>query len=446
VGSGSWSGVVTLESYVQDFERYTANGGGQAKWLMPIRRDAIDRFREAGFPDRKDEDWKFTSVATLARTVLPRLAAPAELPTIDDLEDFLIGHREWPRIVFVNGHYVEALSAIDELPRGVTIQTLAEAMADRPEFVMEHLTKSAPIDGSSFTALNTAFMADGLVVHLAPNTVVEHPIHVLYVTDTSVGEGVSYPRTLMVLEDHAQATLIESYVCLADGMYFTNAVSEVTLAVGARLDYYKIQRESEQAFHVSTLEARQARDSHFESLSFAFGGDVSRTNIYTVLDGEGSHVSLNGLYVVHGDQHVDHQTRVEHAQPNCTSREVYKGILDDRAHGVFNGKVYVHPIAQKTDGKQTNQNLLMSPAAKIDTKPQLEIYADDVRCTHGATVGQLDDQAMFYCRTRGLSPAEAKTMLTYGFAADVLEQAASREVATYLEQLVMERFLGSRSG
>ncbi len=437
---------MTLESYVQEFERYTANGGGQAEWLMPIRRNAIERFREAGFPNRKDEDWKFTSVATLAQTVLPRLAAPAELPAVADLEEFLIEHRQWPRIVFVNGRYVAALSAIDGLPRGVTVQTLAEAMADRPEFVTEHLTKTAPIDGSSFTALNTAFMADGLVVHLAPDTVVEHPIHVLYATDPSVGEGVSYPRTLVVLEPQARAAMVESYVGLSDGMYFTNAVSEVSLAVGARLDHYKIQRESEQAFHIGTLEVRQERDSHFESLSFAFGGAVSRTNIYTVLDGEGGHAIMNGLYVVHGDQHVDHQTRIEHAQPNCTSREVYKGILDDRSHGVFNGKVYVHPIAQKTDGKQTNQNLLMSPTAKIDTKPQLEIFADDVRCTHGATVGQLDDQAMFYCRTRGLSPAEAKTLLTYGFAADVLEQIPSREVATYLERLVMGRFLGSRDG
>ncbi|MEE8061542.1 MAG: Fe-S cluster assembly protein SufD [Gemmatimonadales bacterium] len=437
---------MTIESYVQDFERHAANGGGQAAWLMPIRRNAIDRFREAGFPDRKDEDWKFTNVAKLARTVLPRLAAPAEPPAVADLEDFLIGHRKWPRIVFVNGHYVEALSTLDELPSGVTVQTIAEAMADRPEFLMEHLTKAAPIDGNSFTALNTAFMADGLVVHVARETVVEHPIHVLYATDPSVGEGVSYPRTLVVLEPQARAAMVESYVGLSDGMYFTNAVSEVSLAVGARLDHYKIQRESEQAFHIGTLEARQERDSHFESLSFAFGGAVSRTNIYTVLDGEGSNATLNGLYVVHGDQHVDHQTRIEHTQPNCTSREVYKGILDDRSHGVFNGKVYVHPIAQKTDGKQTNQNLLISPTAKVDTKPQLEIFADDVRCTHGATVGQLDEQAMFYCRSRGLSPAEAKTLLTYGFAADVLEQISSREVATYLERLVMQRFLGTRSG
>lgn len=437
---------MTLDSYVQDFERYAANGGGQAEWLMPIRRNAIDRFREAGFPTHKDEDWKFTNVATLARTVLPRLAAPAEMPTLADIEGFLIGHQEWPRIVFVNGRYSEALSTSDRFPAGVSVQTLAEALADRPEFVMEHLTKAAPVDGSSFTALNTAFMADGLVLHLTPETVVEQPLHVLYVTDPSVGEGVTYPRTLVVLEHHARAAIVESYVALSNGMYFTNAVTEASLAEGARLDHYKVQRESEEAFHVGTIEARQAQGTHFESLSFAFGGAVSRTNVYTVLDGEGSHATMNGLYVVHGDQHVDHQTRIEHAQPNCTSHEIYKGILDDRAHGVFNGKVYVHPIAQKTDGKQTNQNLLLSPTAKVDTKPQLEIYADDVRCTHGATVGQLDDHALFYCRTRGLSPAQARTLLTYAFAADVLEQIPSHDVAEYLERLVMERFLGSRAG
>ena len=434
---------MTLASYLQDFEASAVNGGSRPDWLMPIKRGAIDRFEALGFPDRDNEDWKFTSVAPIARSKFGRIAAAATLPTEADLGPHLIGPSEWSRVVFVNGRFVEALSTMTDLPGGVTIQTLANAMEEKPEYVTQHLTQSASVESDGFTALNTAFITDGVVLHVEPNTVVEQPIHVLYLTDGTVGEGATHPRTLVVLDHHAQASLIESYVALDDGVYFTNAVTEVSLAAGARLDHYKIQRESEQAYHVGTLEARQERDSHFESLSFAFGGAVSRTNVYTVLDGEGSHVTMNGLYVVHGDQHVDHQTRIEHSQPDCTSHEVYKGILDDRAHGVFNGKVYVHPIAQKTDGKQTNQNLLLSPAAKIDTKPQLEIYADDVRCTHGATVGQLDDQAVFYCRSRGLAPDQAKTLLTYAFAADVLEQITSRPVAQYLERLVMERFLGT---
>ena len=437
---------MTLASYLQDFEASAANGGSQPDWLVPIKRGAIDRFEALGFPDRKNEDWKFTSVAQIARAAFGRMAAGDTLLTEADLGPYLIGPSEWPRVVFVNGRFVEALSTVSGLPGGVTVRTLADAVAEEPEFVARYLSHTASVEGHSFTALNTAFITDGVVLHVEPNTVVEHPIHVLYLTDARAGEGATYPRTLVVLDHHAQASLIESYAALHDGVYFTNAVTEVSLQAGSRLDHYKIQRESEQAYHVGTLEARQERDSHFHSLSFAFGGAVSRTNIYTVLDGEGGFVTLNGLYVVHGEQHVDHQTSIEHAQPNCTSHEVYKGILDDRAHGVFNGKVYVHPIAQKTDGKQTNQNLLMSPNAKVDTKPQLEIYADDVRCTHGATVGQLDDQAMFYCRSRGLAPAQAKTLLTYAFAADVLEQIPSRPVAQCLERLVMERFLGSREG
>jgi Fe-S cluster assembly protein SufD len=435
---------VTLASYLRDFETSAANGGSRPEWLMPIKRGAIDRFEALGFPDRDNEDWKFTSVAPIARTAFGRMAAAAALPTESDLGPHLIGPADWHRIVFVNGRFIEALSTRSALPEGVTVRTLADAVTEEPEFMARHLTHAAAVEGNSFTALNTAFITDGVVLHVEPNTVVEQPIHVLYLTDASVGEGATYPRTLVVLDHHAQASLIESYAALHDGVYFTNAVTEVSLQAGARLDHYKIQRESEQAYHVGTLEARQERDSHFESLSFAFGGAVSRTNVYSVMDGEGSHVTMNGLYVVHGEQHVDHQTRIEHAQPNCTSREVYKGIIDDRAHAVFNGKVYVHPIAQKTDGKQTNQNLLMSPTAKVDTKPQLEIFADDVRCTHGATVGQLDEQAVFYCRSRGLAPAEAKTLLTYAFAADVLEQITSHPVAQYLERLVMERFLGSR--
>jgi Fe-S cluster assembly protein SufD len=434
---------VTVDTYVQEFEAFTANGHGRPEWLLPIRREAMDRFQTLGFPDRKNEDWKFTNVASITRTPFGRLPAPASLPTFADLAPTLIDE-EWPRLVFVNGRFAEALSSLDALPAGVTVQTLAEAWQAAPEFVTEHLTKAASVEGSGFTALNTAFMADGMVLHLAPDAALERPLHLVYLTDPSVGNGMSHPRTLVVLGTHARAAVVESYVSLSDGPYFTNAVTEVSLGAGARLDHYKIQCESEQAFHVGTLEARQERDSHLESLSFAYGSAMSRSNVYTVLAGQGSHATMNGLYVVHGTQHVDHQTRIEHAQPDCTSHEVYKGVLDDRAHGVFNGKVYVHPIAQKTDGKQTNQNLLLSPTARIDTKPQLEIFADDVRCTHGATVGQLDDQAMFYCRSRGLKPAEAKTLLTYAFAADVLEQAPSHDIAQYLEGLLMKRFLGSQ--
>jgi Fe-S cluster assembly protein SufD len=251
---------------------------------------------------------------------------------------------------------------------------------------------------------------------------------------------------LIVAERHSKATVIESYVSVGEATYFTNAVTEVDVADGATVNHYKIQRESPRAYHVGTIEARQGRDSHFVSFSFATGAALSRTNVYTVLGGDGCGVTLNGLYMVDGEQHVDHQTRVEHARPDCFSRELYKGVLDGSSHGVFNGKVYVHPIAQKTDGKQSNNNLLLSDRAHIDTKPQLEIFADDVKCTHGATVGRLDATALFYMKSRGIPTDTARKLLTYAFAADVLETIELDEVRVGLERLALERFAGAGQG
>jgi Fe-S cluster assembly protein SufD len=249
-----------------------------------------------------------------------------------------------------------------------------------------------------------------------------------------------HPRLLIVAERHSKATVIESWIGLGDARYFTNAVSEVEVEAGASLTHYKIQRESARAYHVGTIEARQERDSHYVSFSFATGAALSRTNVYTYLNGEGCGSTLNGLYMVNGEQHCDHQTRIEHAQPNCFSREVYKGILDGSSHAVFNGKVYVHAIAQKTDGKQSNNNLLLSEQAQVNTKPQLEIFADDVRCTHGATVGRIDEMAFFYMKSRGINANMARQLLTYAFAADVLETLEVEAVRDGLEALTLERF------
>jgi Fe-S cluster assembly protein SufD len=250
-----------------------------------------------------------------------------------------------------------------------------------------------------------------------------------------------HPRSLIVIDRNARATVIESYVALGDAAYFTNAVTEVSVGDGATLEHYKIQREGRRAFHVGTIEATQARHSHYVSFSFATGGSLTRTNIYTRLDGEGCGSTLNGLYMLDSEQHGDHQTKIEHVEPNCFSREVYKGILDGRSHGVFNGKVYVHPAAQKTDGKQTNNTLLLSPHAQVDTKPQLEIFADDVKCTHGATVGKLDDMAWFYMKSRGLEAEAARRLLIYAFAADVLETIEQPDVREALQRVTLERFI-----
>ena len=318
---------------------------------------------------------------------------------------------------------------------------LAEAWSEQPELVRKHLGKVA-LGEHALTALNTGMMRDGVVV-LAPKDVVsETPIHILHVADAAAATIATFPRTLIIAERSAKVTVLESFVGLTDVAYFTNHVAEVVVGENATVLHTKIQRESDLATHVSTTEVHQARDSHYVNFSMAVGSKLSRTNVYTVLDGENCGATLNGLYLGKGTQHTDHQTRIEHAQPNCFSRELYKGVLDNASHAVFNGKVYVHPVAQKTDGKQSNHTLLLSPDARIDTKPQLEIFADDVKCTHGATVGRMDEAGLFYMKSRGVPAETARRLLTYAFAADVLETIENESVKQALEQLTLERYAG----
>ena len=443
----------SIETYRQEFERLPAG----PEWLQSLRKQGIARFEALGFPTMKNEDWHFTSVAPISERVF-RLATSADANgdgerrgtsrrkgdatnsagiTSQLLDRFKFGEQDWHTIVFVNGAFAEDLSALAGLGEGVRVSSLAREIKSGSELVERHLGKIARFDQHAFTALNTAFISDGAFVELRPDTVIAKPIHLLFVSD---GEGVSHPRNLIVAGRHSQAVFVESYVSLRDGEYFTNAVTELVLGDGSHIDHYKIQRESETAFHVGTLQAREARDSQLHSFSFATGGSLARTNIYTSLEGDGATCTLNGLYLTDGTQHVDNQTSIEHIAPNCPSHEVYKGVLDGRSHGVFNGKVYVHPEAQKTDGKQSNNNLLLSPTARVDTKPQLEIFADDVKCTHGATVGRLDEVAMFYLNSRGIGRDTARTLLTYAFAADVLEMIELEPLRRELERMVLARF------
>ena len=430
------------QPYLADFEAFSSNGGGVGpEWLPPVRRAAIDRFGALGFPTPRNEDWHFTSVAAIAESEFHPLSASSGDVNRDDIEPFLFGGWNGPTFVLVNGRYAPELSSTEGAPAGVRVMNLARAWREAPDLLQRHLSKIATFDEHSFTALNTAFMSDGAVVHVTKDVHAEAPIHILHVVDPIAARTVMHPRHLLVIDRQASVRIIESYVSLGDARYFTNAVTEIALGEGAQLTHYKIQRESQRAFHVGTTEVRQPRDSKFTSFSFATGAALSRTNIYTSLAGEGAEVWMNGLYMVDGEQHVDHQTRIEHAAPHCASHEVYKGILGGASHGVFNGKVYVHPIAQKTDGKQENNNLLLSDKARIDTKPQLEIFADDVKCTHGATVGKLDAQSLFYMKSRGLPDEVARRLLIYAFAADVLERLEVAEVRVALEDLTLQRFV-----
>ncbi|MDH5233663.1 MAG: Fe-S cluster assembly protein SufD, partial [Gemmatimonadota bacterium] len=351
---------------------------------------------------------------------------------------------EWHRMVFVNGRLEPALSQFTGLPAAVHVSTLSDALREEPEWVEQHLGSLAGFDRAAFTALNTAFMQDGIVVRVPKGEVVETPLHVLHIVDGKADGAALHPRLVVVAEPLAQVTLVESFVGLDKASYLMNAVAEVVVGNGARVDHYKVQRESTEAFHVGTVQVTQGRDSIFHSFSYAAGAALSRTNVYTRMTGEGGEARLNGMYMLDGVQHADHQTFVEHLAPSCASRELYKGILDGASHGVFNGKVYVDPIAQKTDGKQTNKALLLSDRARVDTKPQLEIFADDVKCTHGATIGRIDESALFYLQSRGIPVENARALLTYAFAAEALETIEVDALRLELERGVFERFTHTR--
>jgi Fe-S cluster assembly protein SufD len=429
------------QAYVNDFAAFAANGGSAGpEWLPQLRHSAIERFSALGFPTMKNEDWHFTSVAPIAEREFRIAPPPPRRVEASDLTPFSFGHTEWPTLVFVDGRFNAELSAAGKLPRGLVVMDFERAWREASVLLEQHLTKVAAFDNDAFTALNTAFMRDGAVVHLAADAEIDTPVHLIFVSTGLTDSLVTYPRNLIVAERNSKATVIESYVPLGDAVYLTNAVSEVVLRRGATLNHIKLQRESEQAFHVGNVQVTQERDSHLLSFSFATGAALSRTNVHTSLAGEGCGATLDGLYMVNGDQHVDHQTLVEHIEPNTFSRELYKGILDGASHGVFNGRVYVHSKAQKTDGKQQNNNLLLSDRAQIDTKPQLEIFADDVRCTHGATVGRLDEIALFYMKSRGISSDHARELLTYAFAADVLEKIDVPAIREELEEQTLRRF------
>jgi len=415
-------------------------GSAAPEWLAALRRAAMDEFAGIGFPTTRNEDWHYTSVTPIAERTFRNAKATTEGPTQADVLDATIGDPAWPRAVFVNGRFDAALSSLAGVTRGVRVSTLTAALKDAPDFVAAHLGKLATWNAQAFTAFNTAFAQDGLVVHVSANLRATAPLHIIHVADAQAAGCMLHPRLLIVVEPLAELSIVESFVSIRGAEYFTNSVCEATVGDGARLHHYKLQRESREAFHVGTMQVQQGRNSQFHSFSYASGAALSRTNIYSRLTGEGSEVRLNGLYLIDGSQHADHQTFAEHIAPGCASRELYKGILDGDSHGVFNGKVYVDPEAQKTDGKQTNHSLLLSNSARVDTKPQLEIFADDVKCTHGATVGRLDETALFYMKSRGIGAENARALLTYAFAAEVLETVELDALRDGLERIAFQRF------
>ena len=419
----------------QQFERELSRTRLPAKGIHAVRKAALKRFTELGFPTLRHEDWRFTNVAPLAKIPF-KLVTPGESREVSAAEveraSFQVGTSH--RLVFVNGFYEPRLSSLLKLPAGVTIGSLAKAMESQPEWIESHLAKYAGFQNQAFTALSTAFIRDGAFVSIPKGKIIEEPIYLLFLT-TSDGEGsVAHPRNLILVGENSQVKVVEAYVGLEEEAYFTNAVTEVLAGENAFIDHYKLQRESKEAFHVATLQVQQNRSSNFSTHYVGLGGALVRNEIRVVLDGEGCETTINGLYMAGGRQHMDNHTVLDHARPHCASHELYKGILDGKAHGVFNGKIFVHQDAQKTDAKQTNQTLLLSEDAVINTKPQLEIYADDVKCTHGATVGQLDEEGIFYLRTRGIGLEQAKNLLTFAFANAVIERIKIEPLRNQLER------------
>ncbi|MFZ0826259.1 MAG: Fe-S cluster assembly protein SufD [Verrucomicrobiia bacterium] len=424
--------------FLENFNRFESPL--QPSWLLPLRKAGIARFLDLGFPTLQDEDWRFTNLAPLAKLPLH----PAGVPATDAaakaaLEKHLFTHLPGPRLVFINGQYSPALSSVQGLPDGVRVSNLTAALVADSESIKKQFGLCALTEDNAFAALNQAFFTDGGFVQVPAGVSVAEPIQFVSISTTKqAGETIKL-RNLILAGPHSRATVIESYISTDNTAYFTNSVTEIIAGDNAALEHVKFQDEAGAAFHLATIAAQLGRASNVSVHSFALGAKLSRTNIRTKLAGEGLECILNGLYLTRGEQLADHHMIVEHAQPHCASHEYFNGILDDKSRGVFHGRILVREIAQKTDAKQTNKNLLLSDDATADTKPQLEIYADDVKCTHGATIGQLNAESIFYLRARGIGEDNARRMLIHAFAGEIIARVKHDSVRGELDRLVWDR-------
>ena len=426
------------DPYLAQFEEFERTAiAEEPAWLMRRRKAAIARFSEVGFPDRRNEDWRFTDVRPITAIQFRPASEPTEVPSVEAISSWLLPDSH--RLVFVNGHCVPELSNLEELPSGAIVGSLRQACRNNDSWVEKYVGGTGIADEHAFNCLNTAMFRDGACVRIFPDTVFERPLHLVFLAQPSPEPLATYPRNLIVVGKNSQVTLVESFHGLSTGKVFSNAITEVVVGENAFVDHYKIQDEALDAFHVATLRGCLGGNSRLSSCYVGFGGALVRHEGRVVFCGEHGECTLNGLYQARGTQHLANQTVIDHAQPHCTSHELYKGILDGRAHGVFNGKILVRPHAQKTDAKQSNQTLLLSDDAIINTKPQLEIYADDVKCTHGATVGQLNDDAVFYLRSRGIGLEEARSLLTFAFANDIISRISLGSLRQLLEERLLAR-------
>ena len=436
--------------YLEAFDAFQGgHASGDPAFIQAHRREAIERFGIQGFPTarRGNEAWKYTDVGPLARIPFslpdPSRGAPVKQ---SQLRTASFGSSEWPKLVFVDGTYSEELSNLPRSRNGVTICNLAEAMTHRPEVVEQHLGRLASQEENGFTALNAAFVHDGAFVHVSKDYAAEHPVLIINLSSGKHPDSVSHPRALIVAEEGAGATVVEMHASLKGSRYFTNAVTEVVAAPGATVKHYRVQRQSPHAYHIATIKAEVGRDSLFESAAVDMGASLARNNLGVTMAGEEGHAALNGLYLVGDAQHVDNEVVIDHAAPHTSSRELYKGILDGKSRSVFHGSIIVSKDAQKVNASQADKNLLLSEQAEADTKPAFWIYADDVKCGHGAANGQLDENALFYLQARGIDRASARTMLVRAFAREIVQLIHLAPLRDYVDRQVIKVIPQLQSG
>lgn len=424
-------------------ELIETRAANEPSWLRLLRQRSFDHFESVGYPTVKDEDWKYTNVTPIAKAnFAPVLSNRA---TANDLRSLIHEETRNSSVVFVNGLYRKDLSRLQALPADTVVISFSEGLTfeHHAAVIRRHFEHYAGDNESGFTSLNTAF-ADGVLMVVPANVTVEKPIHLLFVSESNKASApASFPRVLIVAEENSNATIVETHASLTGGKYLTNAVVDLEIENRASLRHYKVQRESPDAFHIAATTAELGAGATYDTTTINFGAAISRHGIDVRMDHEGAQCSVDGLYMVDGKQHTDTHSVIDHRQPRCSSHQLYKGILDGKSRAVFNGKVFVRHGAQETDARQTNKNLLLSPEAHIDTKPQLEIFADDVKCAHGAAVGQLDQEELFYLESRGINPALARNMLTYGFAEEVIEKIKIDSIKRELDEAVLHRL---RSG
>jgi Fe-S cluster assembly protein SufD len=428
--------------YENAFEKFQMQrGDNREPWVQQLRQKAMSRFSELGFPTVRDEEWKYTNVDEIARARFQVTFEDAHSDALkDEIEKLHPCPLAWNRIVFVNGRYAQEFSHVIDLPDNVYVGTLRQAIQSGSSEVKQHLAKKVKTDDNGFTALNTAFIDDGAFIFVPNGQRIDRPLELVFISKSVNGAVLSQPRNLIVLGKSSRATIIETHVSPSNDRYCTNVVTEMVLGEASKLDHLKLQKESRRAYHIALTQVNVMGGATFSSTTVDLGGKLTRNNLNIDLQAEGAECILNGLYFTSGEQHVDNHTLINHSKPHGTSHQLYKGILDDSSTAVFGGKIYVHEDAQKTDAHQVNKNLLLSEKATVDTKPQLEIFADDVKCTHGTAVGQLDEDALFYLKSRGVGEEKARKILSYGFANEVIEKIKVPSIHAQLTELVLERF------